>query len=41
LSKRYIGLTTSKIGHPTTLSATVENLIVQLIMFIGDIGFRL
>jgi hypothetical protein len=41
LSKRYRGLTTCKIGAATTLSATVEKLIVKLIMFMADIGFGL
>jgi len=39
LSKRYRGKTTSKLGAPTILSNTVENLIVQLIIFMADIGF--
>jgi hypothetical protein len=39
LSKRYRGKTTSNIDAPTILSKTVENLLVQLIIFMADIGF--
>jgi hypothetical protein len=41
LNKRARGISSSKIGAPTTISQTVEKLMVNMIIFLAEIGFGL